>query len=101
MALPRTVFAACGVDSGLMNPLNDTCDLYQFLDKLLRLVIKIAFPVIVLFLVYIGWLFVYHGSNAEELKKAREYLMWAVIGALIILGAQALSYAIQATVESL
>ncbi len=86
--------------SGLSNPLGTT-DLYTFLQNLLLLVAQIAFPVIVLFLVYIGFLFVVNGSKPEELKKTRQYFLWAIVGALLVLGAYSLSLAIQATVEQL
>ncbi len=93
--LPLTAFAVI-----LTNPLQ-TSDLYQFLSMLLRLVAQIAFPIIVLFFVYIGFLFVTGASNPDQIKKARSYFLWAVVGALLVLGAYALSLAIQATVNQL
>ena len=95
LMLPAFVFA-----EGLMNPINTT-DLTELLATLLKLVARIAFPIIVLFIVYIGFLFVTSQGNADKLKEAREYFLWAVVGALLILGAEALSYAIQATVNEL
>jgi len=89
----------------LLNPLEKAGinSIYGFLDALLGLIITIGFPVIVLFIVYIGFRFVQHSAegNAEELKKDRNYLSYALLGALILLGAQALSLAIQATVGDL
>ena len=86
----------------LQNPLAFS-SLDQFLVALLGLVVKIGFPIIVLFIVFIGFRFVQHSAtgNAEELKKDREYILWAILGALILLGAQALAFAIQATVGDL
>lgn len=87
---------------GLENPLafNTITD---FLNALLGLVIQIGFPLIVLFIVFIGFRFVQHSAtgDAEGLKKDREYILWAILGALILLGAQALSFAIDATVKQL
>lgn len=104
MFLPRKALAACksGGGAGLQNPICfDT--LQGFLTALLGLVVQIAFPVVILFIVYIGFRFVQHSAtgNAEELKKDRELIVWAIVGALIVLGAQALSLAIQATVDDL
>lgn len=100
--LPLITLAAsdsnCGVSGGLTNPIS-TCDLWTFFADLLRLVARIMFPIIVLFIVYIGFLFVTSADNPEGIKKARNYLLWAVVGALLILGAEALSYAIKATVD--
>jgi len=105
LVTPRVAGAAtnCGGDGkGLTNPIA-FCNLGDFLIALLGLVAKIAFPVIVLFIVYIGFRFVQHSAsgNAEELKKDRDLFFWAIVGALIVIGAQALSFAIQATVGQL
>lgn len=85
---------------GLSNPICTT-SLSEFLADLLRLVAQIAFPIIVLFLVYVGFLFVSSQGNPEKIKEARNYFFWAVVGALLVLGAQALSMAIKATVDQL
>lgn len=84
----------------LENPIRFTT-LYEFLQGILDVVVAIAFPVIILFLVYIGWLFIQNGDKPEKLKEVRGYFVWAVIGALIVLGAKALSLAIGATVTAL
>jgi amino acid transporter len=87
---------------GLCNPLTfQTLD--QFLVGLLGLIIQIGFPVVVLFIVFIGFRFVQHSAegNAEKLAEDRKLILWAFVGALILLGAQALAFAIQATVEDL
>lgn len=103
-AIPLSAFAAyCsggGSTIGLCNPLA-TDSLTDFLANLLKLVAEIGFPVIVLFIVYIGFLFIAAEGNPKKLASARSYLFWAIVGALIVLGAQALSYAIQATVTQL
>lgn len=99
---PRSIYASCHGGSGLSNPLS-FCTLDGFLVALLGIVIQIAFPVIILFIVYIGFRFVQESAagNAEKMKDLRGYLLWALVGALIVLGAQALSLAIQATVEDI
>jgi hypothetical protein len=99
--IPTVALAGvCGTGSGLCNPIGTT-SVAQFLANLLRLVAQIAFPIIVLFLVYIGFLFVSSQGNPEKLKEARNYFFWALVGALLVLGAQALSMAIKATVDQL
>lgn len=95
LALPSITFGA-----QLYNPIN-TLDLSTFLANLLRLVAQIAFPIIVLFLVYVGFLFVSSQGNPEKIKEARNYFFWAVVGALLVLGAHALSLAIRETVRQL
>lgn len=94
-AVPASALAAT-----LSNPLGyDT--LYEFLIAILNLVAFIAFPVLVLFIVYVGFMFVSAQGDAEKLKKAKSYLFWALVGALLVLGGKALALAIQATVEEL
>ncbi len=88
-------FAAdCGTSGGLTNPTN-YCTLDQFLAGVLQAVVVIAFPIVVLFIVYIGFLFVVNGNKPEELTKIKNYLLWAIVGALIVLGAQALALAVK------
>lgn len=91
-----------GARAALNNPLAFGT-LEEFLYALLKIVIQIGFPILVLFIVYIGFLFVQHSAagNGEGLKKDREYLFWAIVGGLILLGAQALALAIEATVGDL
>lgn len=102
LLIPTIALAALcgGTGSGLANPIC-TNSLAEFLAKLLKLVAQILFPIIVLFLVYVGFLFVSSQGNPEKIKEAREYFFWAIVGALLVLGAEALSLAIKATVDQL
>lgn len=85
----------------LINPLGTT-DLMGFLLNILNFIItKIAPIVIILMLVYIGFLFTTTSVNPENKQKAKEYLLWTVVGALILLGATAIADGIQATVQAL
>lgn len=93
--LPMSALAA-----QLYNPIGTT-SVSAFLANLLGLIALIAFPILVLFLVYVGFLFVSSQGNPEKIKEARNYFFWAVVGGLLVLGAEALSLAIQATVEQL
>ena len=95
VGLPAVALAA-----ELYNPIG-TKDLATFLANLLKLVVQIAFPIVVLFIVYVGFLFVSSQGNPEKLKEAKAYFFWAVVGALLVLGAEALSRAIKATVSQL
>ena len=87
-------------EGAFCNPLSfDT--LSEFLIAILNVVILIAFPIIVLFLIYAGFLFVSAQGNEEKIKLAKRIFLWTVIGALLILGASALSLAIKGTVEDI
>ncbi|MDO8623875.1 MAG: hypothetical protein Q7R54_00790 [bacterium] len=93
-------------DVPLINPLSGNCTsnencLEDLLMGILDLVIKIGTAVVVLMLVYIGFLFATTSINPENKSKAREALLWTMVGALILLGAQAISIGIQETVKAL
>ncbi|MDO8514664.1 MAG: hypothetical protein Q7S50_03920, partial [bacterium] len=90
-----------GPATTLINPLgntscssNGTC-LSSFLTSILRLVIQIGAVVVVLMLVYVGFLFVVAQGNESKLTTAKTALLWTVIGALVLLGAQAIASGIQ------
>ncbi|MEK7063511.1 MAG: hypothetical protein AAB955_02350 [Patescibacteria group bacterium] len=100
LIVPTLLLSPIVALAALTNPLQ-TASLSQFLTMLLRLVAEIASPIIVLMIVYIGFLFITAQGNPDKLKKAREYFLWAMIGALLVLGAYALSLAIEGTVSQL
>lgn len=91
----------------LINPLsstqcagNGTC-LMEFLQKIVDFIIKIGSVVIILMMVFIGFKFVTAQGDPGEIGKAREMLLYTVIGALLLLGAKAISLGIEATVRAL
>ena len=77
--------------------------IYEFLNGLLELIIAIGFPIVVLFIVFIGFRYVQLSAagDASKLSEIHKQFFWAIVGALILLGAQALSLAIEATVVDL
>jgi hypothetical protein len=52
-------------------------------------------------LIYVGFLFVTARGEPGKITAARQALLWTVVGALILLGAEAISAGIQATVKAL
>jgi len=103
-----TVNPSSGQNITLVNPLkgvdctraNGDC-LMAFLNDILQYVIRIGAIAVILMLVYVGFLFVVARGNSEKLVEARKALLWTVVGALILLGAEAISYSIQATVQAI
>ena len=84
----------------LVNPLKfDTIS--QFLDAMLGAVVTIATPIVILMIVYSGFLFVKAQGNPEKLTDAKRAIMWTIIGAVIVLGAFVLSSAIGGTVNQI
>ena len=85
---------------GLFNPLGTT-DLEGLVLKILAFIIRIGAIVIIFMLVYVGFLFVTERGEPAKLTVARQALLWTVVGALILLGSQAIALAIQATVGAI
>lgn len=92
--------AAAGTESALVNPLK-VDSVPEFLHLLLKAAVNLGSIILILMLVYVGFLFVVAQGNDEKLSQAKSALMWTVIGGLVLLGAEAISLVIQATVESL
>lgn len=96
-----------GTVTKLINPLGTTCDstntncLGNFLQKILDFVVRIGTIVVVLMVVYVGFLFVVARGDPAKITTARQALLWTVVGALILLGAKAIAMGITATVQAL
>ena len=107
-ALAATQTGVPSTGTTLINPLNGVdCSssngncLSAFLTNILKFVVYIGSIVIIFMLVYVGFLFVVARGNESKIIAARQALLWTVVGALILLGAQAISLGIQATVQAL
>lgn len=94
-------------DKTLMNPLGSgKCDpadkcLMDLLNKILDFVIKIGAIVVIVMMVYVGFLFVTARGEPGEISKARTAFLWTVVGALVLLGSQAISVGITETIKAL
>lgn len=103
-ALPH-VSSAATVVSCYMNPISylsgsvDTVP--KFLLALVDLIFLIAVPIIVICIIYGGFLFVMAGDNESQITKARTVILWTIIGAGVLLGAKALELAVQSTICAL
>lgn len=87
----------------IVNPLagrgiNDIPDLIKMI---LEGALKIGIPVVALAIIYSGFLFVAAMGNSEKLSKAKDTLMYTLIGAGILLGSWAIAEMISATVTGL
>lgn len=83
----------------LENPLKSTT-IKEFLIKIVDVLLIFALPIIILFIMYAGFLFVTAQGDTTKITKAKSALMWAVIGGVIILGAQAIITVITGTVTA-
>jgi hypothetical protein len=85
----------------IINPIGETETIEAFLALVLVAAFKIGSPIVVLAVIYSGFLFVKAQGNPEEITKAKDALMYSLIGAAILLGAQAIAQIITSTITTL
>mgnify|MGYP006314723987 CR=1 FL=1 len=90
------------VNSGIKNPLGDSfADIPSFIESVLNFFLLIGIPIITLAIIYSGFLFVTAQGNSEKLKKAKQTLIYTLVGAALLLGSLVITRAIQGTVEEI
>lgn len=80
------------------NPLQVN-DIQSFISTALKALVVIALPIITLFIVIAGFMFVAARGNESKLAKAKENFVYVIIGAILILGAWVLATLIGGTVS--
>lgn len=90
-----------GAGTTLINPLQGGGSLEGFLFNILAFVIRIGTIVVILMTVFVGYKFVAARGEPGKITEARSMLLWTVVGALILLGSQAIAIGIKATVQAL
>ena len=89
-----------GSGSSLQNPLQFN-GITEFIAGALKVMVMVALPIISLFIVYAGFMFVAAQGNTEKLAAARNNFFYVVIGAMLILGAWVIAPLIGGTVSQL
>lgn len=106
--MPIVVFAAddisgepCDTSGKLCNPIPDVTSIPGLIEKILTNVLKIGIPVIALAIIYCGFLFVSARGKPEAITKARDALLYTLIGAAILLGSWAIATVLVNTMGAL
>lgn len=87
---------------GLENPLNSNFStIPTFIAGALKVLVIVALPIITLFLVVAGFMFVMARGNSSKLEDAKKNFVYVIIGALLILGAWVIATLIGGTVTQL
>ena len=73
----------------------------DFIQAIIKIVLIIGVPIIVLAIIYTGFLFVQAQGNPEAITKAKTSLMYTLIGAALLLGAFVIAEAIGKTVDDI
>lgn len=71
----------------------------QIFEAILDIIMVFAIPIIVFFIVWAGFLYVTATGNPEKIKKAHNALLYALIGGLIVLGANVILAVITNTIN--
>ncbi len=83
----------------LKNPIKyDTFS--AFVAGVTNAAVQILMPFVVIAFIYSGFLFVKAQGKDTELKKAKEAILWSVIGAMILFGAWGFAEMIGKTVDT-
>lgn len=103
-SIPLLVLAAIdtdGIGSGvkLQNPLKSQ-SITELLQSILSVIMIFAVPLIVFMIIYAGFTYVMAQGNESKVRNAHSALLFAIIGGVIILGAQVLLTVIQGTVDA-
>lgn len=92
--LPAVLFA-----SSHTTPSGDTVSFTNYLkvdsiedllEGILTIVLVLATPIIIFFIIYSGFLYVTAGGDQEKLKTAKNAITYAIIGGVLVLGAFAI-----------
>lgn len=89
-----------GETATLVNPL-ESQTLLELFDKLLTGLTLIIIPILILSIIYSGFMFVTAQGNEDKIKKAKRNFQYTMIGIALILGARIIMEIIKSTIESL
>jgi hypothetical protein len=86
----------------LIDPLkNKHLTLIEFIKLVLTTMVQWLVPLIVIFYIITGLMFIFARGAPEKLKTARTALLYVTIGAAVVLGAWAFAESINTTVQAL
>ena len=94
--------AAVTIDAKIENPLKGGIDtIPQFIEAIINIVLIVGVPILVLAIIYAGFLYVKAQGNPGELEVAHRTLLYTVIGGALLLGAFVIAKAIGSTVAEI
>ncbi len=87
---------------GYPNPIS-ACDLRSFILSVANAVVKIAIPLAVLAIIFIGFKFVASSARGDTkgLQDAKKMFQWTLLGTAIVVGTVAIAYAVFNTGKAL
>ena len=93
---------AYAADVGIQNPLDKSfSSIPLFIAGALKVLVLVSLPIISLFIVYSGFLFVFARGSETALTEAKRNFFYVIVGAILILGAWVIATLIGGTVAQL
>ena len=92
-----------GITTTINNPLGTggPQTIPDFIKAVVNIVLVVGIPIIALAIIYTGFLFVQAQGNSEKLTKAKNALVYTLIGGALLLGAFVIANAIGTTVDNI
>jgi hypothetical protein len=92
---PFVVFA----QNKLVNPTPRYGTMYDFIMALLEIVLLIGLPMIVIAIIYAGFLLATAGGDEKKAESGKMVIVWTIVGGMIILGAKVIAELIRGTLS--
>jgi hypothetical protein len=73
--------------------------LQDFIGMLISILQAVLIPFLVVCIIYAGYQLVTAGDNEQQVTKAKGWIIWTLVGAAIILGAQTIADMVFGTAE--
>lgn len=90
------------VTTKINNPLGENLtNIPSFVKKAIEIALQVGVPILILAIIYTGFLFVQAQGNKDKLTKAKDALTYTLIGGALLLGAFVIAEAIGTTVEEI
>lgn len=86
-------FVVRGAPGTITNPI-DADTFLELVEAVAKAVTAIGIPLVAIFLVWSGFLFVTAQGSEEQLKRAKTTFFWSLVGGAVVIGAYALAIAI-------
>ncbi len=97
---PSSINDSAPININIPNPTTAGSTLMEVLTALLnKVVMPVAAVAVVIWIIWAGFTYVVANGNPEKIKKAHERLLWALVGAGILLGAAGISAVVKSTIE--
>jgi hypothetical protein len=86
----------------IQNPLGGgSQSLCGFIKNILNVVLAVAIPFIVLFIVYAGFLFIFARGKPAEIERAKRNFLYVIIGTFVFLGCWVLGQVVANTINAI